>query len=45
MDNDKSLGNDGITKQFYIRFWDVIKESLCASIQQSFTVGELITSQ
>ena len=33
MDNDKSPGNDGITKEFYIKFWDVVKEPLCASIQ------------
>ena len=45
MDNDKSPGNDGITKEFYIKFWDVVKEPLCASIQQSFIVGELSTSQ
>ena len=45
MDNDKSPGNDGITKAFYIKFWHVVKETLCASIQQSFIVGELSTSQ
>ena len=45
MDNDKSPENDGITKAFYIKFWDVVKEALCASIQQSFIVGELSTSQ
>ena len=45
MDNDKSPGNNGITKEFYIKFWEVIKEPLFASIQQSFIVGELSTSQ
>ena len=45
MDNDKSPGNDGITKEFYIKFWDAVKEPLCASIQQSFIAGELSTSQ
>ena len=44
MDNDRLSGNDGITKAFYIKFWDVIKERLCASIQESFIVGELIIS-
>ena len=43
MDNDKSPGNDGITKEFNIKFWDVVKEPLCDSIQQSFKVGELST--
>ena len=44
-DNDKSLGNDDITKEFYTKLWDVVKEPLCASIQQSFIVRELSTSQ
>ena len=33
MDNDKSPGNDGITKEFYRKLWDAVKEPLCASIQ------------
>ena len=45
MDNDKSPGNDAITKEFYIEFWDVVKEPLCAFIQQFFIVSELSTSQ
>ena len=40
MDNDKSPGNGGITKEFSIKVWDVVKEPLCASIQQSFIAGE-----
>ena len=42
---DKSPGNDGIKKEFYIKFWDVVKEPLCTSIQQSFKEGKLSTSQ
>ena len=45
IDNDKSPGNDSITKEFYKKFWDVVKEPLCASIQQFFIAGELSTSQ
>ena len=45
MENDKSWGNDGITKEFYIKFWDVVKEPLCASIQESFIAGALSASQ
>ena len=33
MDNDKSPGNDCITREFHIKFWDVVKEPLYASIQ------------
>ena len=28
-----------------MKFWAVVKERLCASIQQSFIVGELSSSQ
>ena len=45
MDNDKSPGNDGITKEFYLKFWDVVKEPVCTSVQQSFIAGELSTSK
>ena len=45
VDNDKTPGNDGITKEVYIKFWEFLKEPLCASIQQSFLVGELSASQ
>ena len=41
----KNTGNDGVTKEFYIKFWEVIKEPFFASTQQSFIVGELSTSQ
>ena len=33
MGNNKSPVNDGITIEFYIKFWDIVKEPLCASIQ------------
>ena len=45
VDNDKTPGNDGITKEVYVKFWEFLKEPLCASIQQSFLVGELSASQ
>lgn len=44
MENDKSLGNDDITKEFYAKFCHVVKEPLSASIQQFFILGELSTS-
>ena len=45
MKNDKSPGNDRITKGFYELFWDDIKNSLSDSIKKSFISGELSTSQ
>ena len=45
MDNDKPPGNNGITKEFYIKFWDVVKEPHRTSIEHSSIVGELSTSQ
>ena len=42
MDNGKSPGNDGITKEIYIKFSGVVKKPLCASIQRSFIAGELM---
>ena len=45
MDNNKSPGNDCITKEFQIEILDVVKEPIFASIQHSFIVGEFSTSQ
>ena len=45
MKNDKSPGNDRITKEFYEFFWDDIENSLSDSIKKSFILGELSTSQ
>ena len=45
MGNNKSPVKDGITIELYIKFWDSVKEPLCASIQQSLIVGELSISQ
>ena len=44
MGNDKTPGNDSITKEFYVKFWEFLKELLFASIQ-SFLVGALSVSQ
>ena len=45
MDNDKTPGNDGIRKQFYVKCSDSLKEPFFASTRQSFLVGELNISQ
>ena len=45
MENNKSPGNDGITKEFYVHFWDILKQPLLNSIQFSYLNEELGTSQ
>ena len=45
MENDKSPGNNAITKEFYEFFWEDIKNSLSDSIKKSLTSGKLSTSQ
>ena len=33
MKNDKSPGNDGLTKEFYVTFWDDIKATFVSSLK------------
>ena len=45
MNNDESLANDGIAKEFYVQFQNIVEMPLCASIQESLIVSELSTPQ
>ena len=45
MSNNKSPGNDGVTKEFYKTFWEDLKKFMCASITKAFHRGELSHSQ
>ena len=45
MQNNKSPGNDGLTKEFYEGFWDEIKELLIASATEAKQRGDLSISQ
>ena len=45
MSNNKSPGNDGLTKEFYETFWEDLKKSFCASITKAFHRGDLSHSQ
>ena len=44
-ENNKSLGNDGFTKEFYITFWDDLKDIFLSSLQDSKRLKELCISQ
>ena len=45
MSNNKSPGNDDLTKEFYETFWQEMKIPLCNSITKSYRNGELSTLQ
>ena len=45
MPNNKSLGNDGLTKEFFLTFWDDIKHIYISSIQTADIKKEFSTSQ
>ena len=45
MHSNKTPGDDGITREFYVAFFDLIKDLLMSSINYSWEVGELSTSQ
>ena len=45
MPNNKSPGNDGITKEFCEGFWDDLKTILLLNVNKAFKVRELTTSQ
>ena len=45
MENNKTPGNDGLSKDFYEVFWNDIKIPLLASINYAFIKEELTTSQ
>ena len=41
MENDKTPGNDGLSKEFYEVFWDDVKIPLLASINEAFIKEQL----
>ena len=45
VENNKSPGNDGLSKEFYKFFWNKIKNPLLASIKRVFLNQELSSSQ
>ena len=45
MENNKSPGNDRLTKEFYITFWNEIKIPLLLAIEKPYIAKQLSTSQ
>ena len=45
MENNKSLGNDGLSKEFYECFWNEVKKPFLVSIYKAFLNQELSTYQ
>ena len=45
MSKGQSLGNDGLTREFYIQFYNVIENVFIQSANHSHKVGELSSSQ
>ena len=45
MKNDKSPGNDSLTKEFYVTFWDDIKATFISSLKQAKERKRLSISQ
>ena len=43
--NGKSPGNDGLTKEFYVCFFDEINQFLIETSNESFNIAQLSTSQ
>lgn len=43
--NNKSPGSDGITKEFYLKFWDLLSEPFFNSISHSIKTGTLSPEQ
>ena len=45
MQNNKSPGNDGLTKEFFVTFWEDIKDDFLNSCRTAKRKKELSTSQ
>ena len=44
-ENNKSLGDDGLTKEFYITFWNKVRAPFLLAIEKAYLVRQLSASQ
>jgi hypothetical protein len=44
MQNNKTPGNDGISKEFYLAFWNDLGQLLVDSLNYGFEIGALSTT-
>ena len=44
MENNKSPGNNGLTKEFYCTFWNEIKKKIMNSLRELKCLNDLSTS-
>ena len=45
MENNKSPGNNGLTKEFYITFWNEVKIPLLLAIEKAYLVKQISVLQ
>ena len=45
MENNKSPGNNGLTKEFYVTFWNEVKASLLLGVEKAYLVKQLNVPQ
>ena len=45
MQANKTSGNDGLSKEFYLAFFDILRPNLLKCLNYAFEVGELSTTQ
>ena len=45
MPNNKSPGNDGLSKEFYETFWEELKKPFMLAVKRSYNIKQLSVSQ
>ena len=45
MSNNKTPGNDGLSKEFYETFWEELKKPFMLAVKRSYNIKQLSVSQ